>query len=149
MSKIICFTQVYTSSAFIRNLENNKLQGALPLSLNRESLEIRYGISIVILLSPVICAFVLLPDAPILCRASGNLCLSFSTLRCNDFSANSSIEIPQVTIFTGKKHTGHNQLAIILGAIGGALLALVIFFSILVFLYMRKKRTEITSAEST
>ncbi|CAL8177987.1 unnamed protein product [Prunus armeniaca] len=102
------------------NLENNKLQGALPLSLNRESLEI---------------------------RASGNLCLSFSTLRCNDFSANSSIEIPQVTIFTGKKHTEHNQLAIILGAIGGALLALVIFFSILAFLYMRKKRTEITSTE--
>ncbi|EXC25124.1 putative LRR receptor-like serine/threonine-protein kinase [Morus notabilis] len=97
------------------NLENNKLQGALPTSLNRDTLEI---------------------------RTSGNLCLSFSTMTCNDVSSNPSIETPQVTIFTKKRHSassGLDHLAIILGVTGGALLA---FFCIiiLILLYMRKKR---------
>ncbi|XP_004292376.1 PREDICTED: probable LRR receptor-like serine/threonine-protein kinase At5g48740-like [Fragaria vesca subsp. vesca] len=102
------------------NVENNQLQGALPQSLNRESLEI---------------------------RASGNLCLSFSTMTCNDFSANSSIATPQVTIFTKKKHMKHNSVAVILGAIGGALLALLILASISVMLYVKKRRTDVTSME--
>ncbi|XP_062020434.1 probable LRR receptor-like serine/threonine-protein kinase At5g48740 [Rosa rugosa] len=104
------------------NVENNKLQGVLPQSLNRESLEI---------------------------RASGNLCLSFSTMTCNDFSGsdNSSIEAPQVTIFPGKKHTKHSNIAVILGAIGGALLALLILASISVMLYVKKRRTDVTSME--
>ncbi|KAM1003587.1 hypothetical protein ACFX15_003638 [Malus domestica] len=101
------------------NLENNKLQGTLPLSLNRESLEI---------------------------RTSGNLCLSFSTMSCNDPSSNSSIEAPQVTLFPRKKHTEHSRVAIILGAIGGALLALAIFVFLLVFLHVKKRRTEMTCA---
>uniref|UniRef100_A0A2N9J102 Protein kinase domain-containing protein n=1 Tax=Fagus sylvatica TaxID=28930 RepID=A0A2N9J102_FAGSY len=98
------------------NLENNKLQGALPQSLNRESLEI---------------------------RTSGNLCLSFSTMSCNDASSNPSIETPQVTIFTKNKHTGHNHIEIIAGAAGGAILALLLM-SLVVFLYMKKKRSKVT-----
>ncbi|CAK9167066.1 unnamed protein product [Ilex paraguariensis] len=99
------------------NLEHNKLQGPLPQSLNRESLEV---------------------------RTSGNLCLSFSTLTCNEFSINPSIETPQVTVFTKSKHKkGQNHLAVILGAVGGVALALfVISFS--VFLYTRRKKTEAT-----
>ncbi|XWS76097.1 hypothetical protein CRYUN_Cryun01aG0147800 [Craigia yunnanensis] len=98
------------------NLENNKLQGILPLSLNRESLEV---------------------------RTSGNLCLSFSTMACNDVSSNPSIETPQVTIFTNRKHTRHRHLAIILGAAGGAVFALLLF-SLLVLLYIKKRKTEAT-----
>ncbi|CAL5353509.1 unnamed protein product [Camellia sinensis] len=99
------------------NLENNNLQGTLPESLNRESLEV---------------------------RTSGNLCLSFSLLTCNGVSNNPSIEAPQVTIFTRKKkHDVHNHLAIILGAFGGALLALFII-SVSVFLCTRRKKTEAT-----
>ncbi|XP_021907318.1 LOW QUALITY PROTEIN: probable LRR receptor-like serine/threonine-protein kinase At5g48740 [Carica papaya] len=99
------------------NLENNKLQGSLPVSLNRESLEV---------------------------RTSGNLCLSFSTLACDDVSSNPSIETPQVTILTDKKHTdSHYHLAIIFGVIGGALFGL-IFLSLTLFLYTRKKRTGLT-----
>lgn len=69
-------------------------------------------------------------------------------MTCNDFSSNSSIEAPQVTIFTRKKHTGHSHVAVILGAIGGALLALLILASIFVLLYVKKRRTEVTSMES-
>uniref|UniRef100_A0A6M2EUX4 Protein kinase domain-containing protein n=1 Tax=Populus davidiana TaxID=266767 RepID=A0A6M2EUX4_9ROSI len=101
------------------NLENNKLQGTLPQSLNRESLEV---------------------------RTSGNLCLSFSTLSCNDVSSNPSIETPQVTVFTKKKPDKNTHMAIMLGAIGGTLLALIVI-SISVLLYMRKQRTEITYSE--
>ncbi|KAL5794798.1 hypothetical protein ACOSP7_003392 [Xanthoceras sorbifolium] len=98
------------------NVENNKLQGALPQSLNKESLEV---------------------------RASGNLCLSFSTMTCNDVSSNPSIETPQVTIVTKKKHTrAYNHLPIILGAAGGALFV-VLLISLSVFLFVRK-RTEVT-----
>eukprot|EP00258_Populus_trichocarpa_P034270 XP_024450289.1 probable LRR receptor-like serine/threonine-protein kinase At5g48740 isoform X2 [Populus trichocarpa] len=101
------------------NLENNKLQGTLPQSLNRESLEV---------------------------RTSGNLCLSFSTLSCNDVSSNPSIETPQVTIFTKKKPDKNTHMAIMLGAIGGTLLALIVI-SLSVLLYMRRERTEITYSE--
>ncbi|KAL2239204.1 probable LRR receptor-like serine/threonine-protein kinase At5g48740 [Sesamum indicum] len=97
------------------NLENNKLQGPLPQSLNRESLEV---------------------------RTSGNLCLSFS-LTCNGLSRNPSLETPQVTIFTPRKRKNHSHLAILLGAVGGAVLALfVISFSAL--LYLKRKRAEKT-----
>ncbi|KAL8529069.1 hypothetical protein ACS0TY_006509 [Phlomoides rotata] len=97
------------------NLENNKLQGPLPESLNRESLEV---------------------------RTSGNLCLSFS-LACNALSSNSSLQDPQVTIFTPRKRKSHSHLAILFGAVGGAVLALfIISFSVL--LYMKRKKGEKT-----
>ncbi|OMO89270.1 hypothetical protein CCACVL1_07943 [Corchorus capsularis] len=99
------------------NLENNKLQGTLPLSLNRESLEV---------------------------RTSGNVCLSFSTMACNDVP---SIETPQVTVVTNRKHTRHNHIAIILGAVAGALFALTLI-SILVSLYIKKRKSEATYATS-
>lgn len=35
--------------AFCRNLENNQLQGTLPQSLNKESLDVRYGKIIVVI----------------------------------------------------------------------------------------------------
>ncbi|XP_057480750.1 probable LRR receptor-like serine/threonine-protein kinase At5g48740 isoform X1 [Actinidia eriantha] len=99
------------------NLENNKLQGTLPESLNRESLEV---------------------------RTSGNLCLSFSLLTCNGVSRNRSHETPEGTIiFTKKKHDVHNHLGVVLGAVGGAVLALFIL-SISVFLYTRRNKTEVT-----
>ncbi|KAH6803550.1 Leucine-rich repeat protein kinase family protein [Perilla frutescens var. frutescens] len=97
------------------NLENNKLQGPLPQSLNRESLEV---------------------------RTSGNLCLSFS-LTCNENSTNSSLQTPQVTVFTPKKRDSNSHLAVLLGAVGGAVLALfAIAFSTL--LYIKRKRVEST-----
>ncbi|OMO95749.1 hypothetical protein COLO4_15689 [Corchorus olitorius] len=104
------------------NLENNKLQGTLPLSLNRESLEV---------------------------RTSGNLCLSFSTMACNDVSSNPSIQTPQVTVVTDRKHARarHNHIAIILGAVAGALFALTLI-SVLVSLYMKKRKSEATYATS-
>ncbi|PIN10950.1 Serine/threonine protein kinase [Handroanthus impetiginosus] len=95
------------------NLENNKLQGPLPQSLNRESLEV---------------------------RTSGNLCLTFSST-CNSHSRTPSLETPQVTIFTPRKSKSHSHLAVLLGAVAGAVLALsVILFSAL--LYMKKKKAE-------
>ncbi|KAK1558298.1 hypothetical protein Q3G72_000851 [Acer saccharum] len=98
------------------NIENNKLQGTLPQSLNKESLEV---------------------------RASGNLCLSFSTMTCNDVSSNPSIETPQVTIVTTKKHTAYNHLPIIIGAAGGALFVLLLI-SLSVLLFVRKRKTQVT-----
>ncbi|KAK2649246.1 hypothetical protein Ddye_016735 [Dipteronia dyeriana] len=97
------------------NVENNKLQGTLPQSLNKESLEV---------------------------RASGNLCLSFSTMTCNEVSSNPSIETPQVTIITPKKHTAYNHLPIIFGAAGGALFVLLLI-SLSVFLFVRKRKTQV------
>lgn len=102
-------------SLHLLNLENNKLQGTLPQSLIKESLEI---------------------------RTSGNLCLGSSIMTCNDVSSNPSIETPQVTIFTKKKRNGHNHIAIIAGAVGGAVLALIL--SLAVFLYIKKNRSEVT-----
>ncbi|KAA3468838.1 putative LRR receptor-like serine/threonine-protein kinase [Gossypium australe] len=99
------------------NLENNKLQGTLPPSLNRESLEV---------------------------RTLGNLCLSFSTMACNEASSN---ETPKVTVITNRKHTPHTRLAIILGAAGGAVFALLLI-SRSVFLYVNKRETEATDTTS-
>ncbi|KAK8631099.1 hypothetical protein V6N13_079863 [Hibiscus sabdariffa] len=74
---------------------------------------------------------------------SGNLCLSFSTMVCNDVSSNPSIETPQVTIVANKKHKQHRLLAIILGAAGGTLFALLLI-SLLVLLYINKRKAETT-----
>ncbi|KAK4482954.1 hypothetical protein RD792_010127, partial [Penstemon davidsonii] len=94
------------------NLENNKLQGPLPQTLNRESLQI---------------------------RASGNLCLSF-TLTCTELSRNPSLQVPQVTIFTPKKHK-NSHIAILLGALGGTVITLfVITFSILLYTKRNKSK---------
>ncbi|CAN1140988.1 Probable LRR receptor-like serine/threonine-protein kinase At5g48740, partial [Linum perenne] len=102
------------------NLENNKLQGTLPESLNRENLEV---------------------------RASGNLCVSFFTATCNEASSDPSIETPQVTILVNKKAENENHVAIILGAAGGALLALIVI-SIALLLFTRKYRSEVPFAQS-
>ncbi|KAK8650781.1 hypothetical protein V6N13_140407 [Hibiscus sabdariffa] len=96
------------------NLENNKLQGTLPLSLNRESLEV---------------------------RTSGNLCLSFSSMACNDASLNPSNETPQFTIINNRRHAQHRRLAVILGAAGGAVFALLLI-SLSVLFYVKKRKTE-------
>ncbi|KAF2284507.1 hypothetical protein GH714_025916 [Hevea brasiliensis] len=93
------------------NLENNKLQGSLPQSLNKESLEV---------------------------RTTGNPCLSFSTMSCNDVSSNPSIETPQVTIFTKKKPNKSSHMAIILGAAGGTIFVLLVI-SLSLFLYTKKQ----------
>ncbi|XP_002521090.2 probable LRR receptor-like serine/threonine-protein kinase At5g48740 [Ricinus communis] len=103
------------------NLENNKLQGSLPESLNRESLEV---------------------------RTSGNPCLSFSTMSCNDVSSNPSIETPQVTILAKNKPNKINHMAIIFGAAGGTILALLVI-SLTVFLYIKKPSTEVTYTDRT
>lgn len=69
---------------------------------------------------------------------------------CNDagVSRNSSIEAPQVTLFTTtKKHSGHLHIAIILAAVGGVIFALVIV-SIAVFWCVRRKDKEVTNKES-
>ncbi|KAF8394112.1 hypothetical protein HHK36_020317 [Tetracentron sinense] len=110
------------ASLQILNLENNKLRGTLPQSLNSESVEV---------------------------RTSGNLCLSFSLSTCNDRSDNSSLETPQVTIFTTRKHSGHNRTAIIFGSIGGVIFALLLI-ALLMFMYRRRRKgTEITSTPRT
>lgn len=82
-------------------------------------------------------------DASFPCRSAGNLCLSFSTITCSDVSSNPSIETPQVTIFTKKKHTGYNHLIIILGVTGVALLVVLLCLSLSMFLYTRRKKTEV------
>ncbi|GAV70692.1 Pkinase domain-containing protein/Malectin_like domain-containing protein/LRR_8 domain-containing protein [Cephalotus follicularis] len=97
------------------NLENNKLQGTLPQSLNKESLEV---------------------------RTSGNLCLSFSTMTCNDVSSNPSMETPQVTIVPNNKRIRRKHLAIILGAVGGAVFS-ALFICLLAFLNIKKRRSEV------
>ncbi|KAJ4728483.1 putative Kinase [Melia azedarach] len=103
------------------NVENNKLEGSLPQSLNKASLEV---------------------------RTSGNSCLSFSTMTCNGVSSNPSIETPQVTVVTNKKHSKLNHLAIILGAAGGASFA-VLLTSLGVFLYVRKRTAKHDQATYT
>ena len=64
-------------------------------------------------------------------------------MTCIDVSSNPSIETPQVTIFTKKKRSGQNHIAIIAG---GAVLALII--SLAVFLYIKKNRSEVTYTSS-
>ncbi|XP_019413036.1 PREDICTED: probable LRR receptor-like serine/threonine-protein kinase At5g48740 isoform X2 [Lupinus angustifolius] len=99
----------------ILNLENNKLQGPLSQSLNKETLDI---------------------------RTSGNLCLTFSTTTCVDASSNPPIQTPLVTIVRKKKHNEHNHLPIIVGAVGGATLALILI-CVLVVIYITNKRYEV------
>lgn len=143
-----CLTEWKPFSDFLRNVENNKLEGSLPDSLNRHSLEVRYGPESEnnIVLPRSSCCSILIHQL-YLCRTSGNLCLSFSTMTCNDVSSNPSIETPQVTIVTNKKRTEHNHIAIIFGASGGALLA-VFLVILLLFLYARKRTTDVPYTES-
>ncbi|KAL6002808.1 hypothetical protein ACLOJK_023030 [Asimina triloba] len=94
------------------DLENNNLQGILPQSLNKQSLEV---------------------------RTSGNLCLSFSASSCNVISNRPPLQTPQVTVPYMKKDHGHNQKAILGGAIGGALCAL-LFIGLLIFMYRKNRR---------
>ncbi|KAK2414183.1 putative LRR receptor serine/threonine-protein kinase [Trifolium repens] len=93
------------------NLENNNLQGPLPQSLNKDTLEI---------------------------RTSGNLCLTFSTNGCNDASSNPPIVAPQLITFPKRKHHGQN-LAVILGTVGGSTLA-IFLICLSVFIYNAKRR---------
>lgn len=127
----------------LRNLENNMLQGPLPQALNRESLEVRWSNQFIFLYNSYLPVFSLhSPFLPPIFRTSGNLCLSFS-LTCNDNSSNSSLQTPQVTVFTPRKRKSHSHLAILLGAMGGAILALfAIAFSAL--LYIKRKRGQTT-----
>ncbi|XP_042483204.1 probable LRR receptor-like serine/threonine-protein kinase At5g48740 [Macadamia integrifolia] len=106
------------NSLQLLNLENNKLVGPLPQSLKRQSLEV---------------------------RTSGNLCLSFSSSTCNGVTGNTSNQAPQVPIFNPKKHSGHNLRAIVIGAIGGVLCA-ILFIALSVFMCRRKRnKTEVTT----
>ncbi|KAJ0113769.1 hypothetical protein Patl1_01597 [Pistacia atlantica] len=148
--KIIVYREQFPTSGeswmtyiYCKNVENNKLEGSLPDSLKRDRLEIRYGTeNNVVHLS----YFSILIHQLNLCRTSGNLCLSFSTMTCDDVSSNPSIETPQVTIVTNEKRTKHNHIAIILGASGGALLA-VFFVTLLIYLYARKRATDVPYTE--
>lgn len=87
-------------------------------------------------------------DESVWCRTSGNLCLSFSMSTCNDASVNSSIEVPQVTVFMNKAHNDHRHIAaVILGALGGVIVTLCII-SLSVFLYLKRKDSEVRYTES-
>ncbi|XP_022960256.1 probable LRR receptor-like serine/threonine-protein kinase At5g48740 [Cucurbita moschata] len=99
------------------NLENNRLEGTLPLALNKGTLEI---------------------------RTSGNPCLSFSTMTCNDVSSNPAIETPQVTVVPDRKKdmsshnsNSHMPITVIACAVAAVLLVL-ITLSLSFLLYMRK-----------
>jgi hypothetical protein len=75
----------------------------------------------------------------ILCRTSGNLCLTFSTTGCNDASSNPPIVAPQLITLPKRKHRGHNHLAVILGTVGGFTLA-IFLICLSVFIYNAKRR---------
>uniref|UniRef100_A0A1J3ELI2 non-specific serine/threonine protein kinase n=3 Tax=Noccaea caerulescens TaxID=107243 RepID=A0A1J3ELI2_NOCCA len=94
------------------NLENNNLVGPLPQSLNRTGLEV---------------------------RTTGNPCLSFTSLSCNNVS--STIDTPQVTIPINKKHKKQNNIAILLGVSGGALFATTLIF-VFMSIYTRRQRNK-------
>nr|VDD38899.1 unnamed protein product [Brassica oleracea] len=94
------------------NLENNNLVGPLPQSLNRTGLEV---------------------------RTTGNPCLSFTSSSCNNVS--STIDIPQVTIPTNKKHKKQNRIAILLGVSGGALFATLLIF-VFMSIFTRRQRNK-------
>ena len=67
-----------------------------------------------------------------------------STCNDTDVSRNSSIEAPQVTLFTTtKKHSGHIHLVVILAAVGGVIFAFIIV-SITVLLYVKRKDKGVT-----
>ncbi|XP_057743902.1 probable LRR receptor-like serine/threonine-protein kinase At5g48740 [Arachis stenosperma] len=104
------------------NLENNRLEGPLPQTLNKPTLEI---------------------------RASGNLCLTFSTTTCDDASSNSTNETPQVTTVPENQHNVHkHHLAIILGAVVGGVTLAFLLLSISLFLYKTKMQHEVASHTS-
>ena len=67
--------------------------------------------------------------------------------KCHDATANATIDAPQVTVFNKKKQTLHSHLAVVLGALGGILLVLIVI-SILVFIYIRRKKPEFKHRES-
>ncbi|KAI4329869.1 hypothetical protein MLD38_028204 [Melastoma candidum] len=101
------------------DLEDNQLDSILPDSLNRRNLEI---------------------------RTSGNLCLSFTANNCDGTPSSPSIEAPQVTVVPLQTHSRHGYLAVILGAVGGALLAVscILLFT---FWYARRAAPERTCGE--
>ncbi|KAL5702666.1 hypothetical protein ACHQM5_027852 [Ranunculus cassubicifolius] len=104
------------------NLENNKLGGTLPKSLNRKGLEV---------------------------RTTGNVCLSFSSSTCTDLPGNKTVELPQVTLFSEPKTSGHHRNAIIIGTVVGLFCAL-LFVALLGFIYIRRKRaTEVSYTGGT
>ncbi|KAI7748262.1 hypothetical protein M8C21_000376 [Ambrosia artemisiifolia] len=148
-------------------LENNHLQGTLPKALNKDSLEIRYGDHdcLPATLGRSMSANPSDPHRPgyttrpfyletrrngkVLCRTSGNLCLSFSMSKCHNATANSTIDAPKVSVFNKKKQNLHSHLAVVLGAVGGVFVVLIVAF-ILVFLYTRrnKNKAELEHKES-
>ncbi|CAH2044728.1 unnamed protein product, partial [Thlaspi arvense] len=95
------------------NLENNNLVGPLPQSLNRTGLEV---------------------------RTTGNPCLSFSSLSCNNVS--STMDTPQVIIPINKKHKKQNRIAILLGVSGGVLFATALIFVIMSICTRRQRNKE-------
>jgi len=83
----------------------------------------------------------------IICRTSGNLCLTFSTTSCDDASSSPPIEAPQVTVVPQKKHNVHNHLAIILGMVGGVTLVFLLM-CISVLIYKTKHQYESSHTSS-
>lgn len=66
---------------------------------------------------------------------------------CNDYS--STIETPQVTVFTPRKHKSHKHIAIILVVIFGGVAVALVLVSVFVFLLMRRrKESEVTFKSS-
>ena len=71
-----------------------------------------------------------------------------STCNDADVSRNSSIEAPQVTLFTTpKKRSGHFNIVVILAAVGGVIFALVIV-SFAVLMYVKRKDKGVAYKES-
>ncbi|MED6106121.1 hypothetical protein PIB30_002014 [Stylosanthes scabra] len=104
------------------NLENNRLEGPLPQTLNKATLEL---------------------------RASGNLCLTFSTTTCDDATSNPTNETPQVTTIPENEHNlNKHHVAIILGAVVGGVTLALLLLTISVFLYKTIKQHEVVSHTS-
>lgn len=57
---------------------------------------------------------------------------------CNDYS--STIQTPQVTVFTPRKHKSHKHIAIILVAVVGGVAVALVLVSVSVLLLMRRRR---------
>lgn len=68
-------------------------------------------------------------------------------MTCNGVSTNPTIETPQVTIVTNRKHTRHKRLAVILGPTGGALFV-ILLISVAAIFYVRKRKTEVSYTAS-
>lgn len=126
-----------------RNLENNKLQGVLPESLNKQTLEVRFDYSyftLCCLVQDVTHLYtIFLPF-----RTSGNLCLSFSHSTCNGLSDRPSIQTPQFTVVNMKKTSGPNHKTIIIGAVGGICCALLLIAVAMVIYRRQKQRNDVT-----